>query len=612
MCPTRSGTRTVRVQIPRRFGAGGVFTAYRVGAMVSLGVAAAASGALVLARVQAVHLPGCGGGGGCDAAQSSVWATIPGLEVPLSHVGAAYFATLFLLWITVVRGRASRALRWLARLGAAVSVALLVVLATAPYWCHYCALTHVANLAFVVCVERAASSRHRPAERRDLGLALVGTACLIAALGVFDGRVRAQAEATAVRDAAASTQRIIHAPADTRLELVGRHRTGPSDASARLIVFFDYQCHACADVEVEVQTALVQSPGVSVSFKHFPYHPACNRAAEIDAHPNACWAARAAEAAGRLHGAAGFAAMHEWLFDRAGGFEREDLRRRLEDWGWSVGDFEREMQSEAVARAIESDVEDGIRIGVTQTPAVYINGVELQGATAPGQIAIAVAAVLAATDGRPGAAEPDLAVLAEEKLVADWKAAPRRDVTVGHPGRSMGPDEAPVHVVAWFDYRSPKAVDVDVQIQRAMQSSPGSIRYSVLHFPLEADCNPTQQTLHVGSCAMARFAESAARHGDPDAFAFVHHWLLRNIGRHTADNLEALIDQAALDRTAMARAVRAPETAVAIEADIAEAHRLGITGVPMVVINGRRVPNFALDGETRLDVVLDAALRDVP
>ncbi len=70
----------------------------------------------------------------------------------------------------------------------------------------------------------------------------------------------------------------------------------------------DYQCIDCQKVEREIEEILASRSDVSLSVKHYPMCAEaapgvpCNPYVKQTLHANACWAARAAEAAGILKG----------------------------------------------------------------------------------------------------------------------------------------------------------------------------------------------------------------------------------------------------------------------------------------------------------------------
>src|ERR1041384_4251791 len=106
---------------PARLSASGFPMWLWVAGLASLLVGTAASGMLVLEHFGAMELPGCGHGSPCAQAAASVYGRIPGVKIPTSFVGLAYFAAVLVGWLGA-RDGLSAAARWTARLGALISL----------------------------------------------------------------------------------------------------------------------------------------------------------------------------------------------------------------------------------------------------------------------------------------------------------------------------------------------------------------------------------------------------------------------------------------------------------------------------------------------------------
>ncbi|HEY3245498.1 MAG TPA: thioredoxin domain-containing protein, partial [Phycisphaerae bacterium] len=118
-------------------------------------------------------------------------------------------------------------------------------------------------------------------------------------------------------DVSLSESAATSAPIEARPRgFTGRYRLGAEAAPIRLVMFADYQCKFCRQVELDIRQIMDQRSDVSFSVKHFPLCPDCNRTiTEANAHPLACLAARAAETAGILRGNRAFWQMHFWLVE---------------------------------------------------------------------------------------------------------------------------------------------------------------------------------------------------------------------------------------------------------------------------------------------------------
>jgi protein-disulfide isomerase len=125
-------------------------------------------------------------------------------------------------------------------------------------------------------------------------------------------------------------------------------------ASAELVVMYaDFSCPRCAVAALRLRDA-----GTPVAFRHF---------ALKSRHPRAVALAHAAEAAA-LQDA--FWPFHDAVFSDQGRIDDPHLWARCERLGIDVGRFEADRRSEPVARRVARDLRDGMRAGVTSTPAL--------------------------------------------------------------------------------------------------------------------------------------------------------------------------------------------------------------------------------------------------
>ncbi len=374
--------------------------------------------ALILAgkHLEIIQAPGCGTGGGWEQAVASVWAKIPLIGWPVSFLGLAYFVALTWAWTSARRaGGLPKRTKFLVRLGAVLSVMFAAAMIGGGYLCWSCLAVHFGNLGFLVTMELAPVGA--ASTRRSLawvtGAFVAVTVVEIGALTFVDRAVSQQQ--------AQSTQRIIDTPQDERLTgFTGRYLLGAVAAPIRMVVISDYQCPDCRKIEFELTEIMSQRDDVSLSAKHFPFCTDCNRHLPRNMHTNACWAARAAEAAGILRGNDGFWQMHRWLFDRQGSFTNEHFRDELIGMGYDPHEFKTVMEGPETLKLVQADIEETMALGIFQTPMIFINGVEMKGWQRPGALAQAVQAV-AASNPPTATAVNDQPATAQQKYLADWR-----------------------------------------------------------------------------------------------------------------------------------------------------------------------------------------------
>jgi protein-disulfide isomerase len=247
------------------------------------------------------------------------------------------------------------------------------------------------------------------ARRALLGM---GVGFVIITLALVPAEIHHRAKKRSATEAAASESMKTASAASTSAatptaanhELTGRYRSGPEKAAYRIVMFTDFQCVDCKRVEAEVLAVMAKRTDISFSVKHFPMCTHCNEnMGGRNLHPNACWAARASEAAGILKGDAGFFAMCRWLFERSGSFTDTDIKTALPALGFDTAAFLATMHSESTEWLVKQDIEEAINLGVRYTPHMFINGVVFRGWEVPG----VVKAVLTELDGNTPSLTPD-------------------------------------------------------------------------------------------------------------------------------------------------------------------------------------------------------------
>jgi len=143
---------------------------------------------------------------------------------------------------------------------------------------------------------------------------------------------------------------------------------GPATAPLTIVAFEDFECPFCARGHATLEALERLYPGkVRLVFKHSP----------LQFHSHAFVAARASMAA---HAQGKFWAYHDALYRREARFDEDDLQEIAREVGLDLKEFKRAMQSPAIDRRIEADLELAMQLGVSGTPAYFINGRPLEGA----------------------------------------------------------------------------------------------------------------------------------------------------------------------------------------------------------------------------------------
>ena len=613
--PTR-GDAALKGSPPTR----GDATGYESGDLWLVGMAFLAVSAtmcllLVLDHLGGLKLPGCGEGSACAAVASGPWGTVPIVGWPVSFVGLAYFVGLLVAcgWI---QSGSSQMFRWIVRLGLLISLLFVAVLLIEQHFCKYCLATHVGNLAFWIVVERqtrAVKTIHRleaGATQRPVISLAVSFAVVMLLLLVVKQQTRGRAEAGFERDLAGGIEDIL---AGGDMGFTGRYLIGPENAAIRLVMFEDYQCANCRKVDLQIRAIMQERDDVSLSVKHFPMSEDCNEHFPGNLHANACWAARAAEAAGILYGNDGFEKMHHWLFDQGGSFELAELHRAATRFGFDQKELIAVMTSERTLQRIQADASEAIELGLSFTPMIFINGVELRGKGIFANRAVERAIeALAATNPARDDAKSDHPPSAFEKYVGDWREGKNVVIPPDESAWSIGPDDAPVSIVVWGDYREPYTAETDLAL-RGLTAHRSDVRYQFRHYPIDQSCNKqTKLTKYPKACQASRAAEAAGELGGEDVYWAMHEWLMSDQQGFSDDAVRSMAADFGLDGDELFQAMASPEIEAAIDEDTKAGKRIGLHSVPWVVINGRHVPRWRKQGEALLVAILDEAAQTEP
>lgn len=594
---------------------------------VLAGVGACASLLLALQYLGTVHLPGFAPGGWCTQPGVIAWDRIRsgGFEWPTSYIGLAYFLAVLAAWLAA-RGAVPRALRYLVRFGALVSLGYVIVIVVTAKACPYCVAVHVGNFAFWLVMEVA---RTRPTPARISTITAGGVFAVVTiALGVAHARHRAPASAQAESDRGGTVQATTApskpepvAPAASQAAtegaFTGRYPVGPAEAPIRIVVFTGYQCTDCATVEKQLEQLRATRNDVSISIKHFVFNSDCNPYVLRSLHVNGCWAARAAEAAGKLWGPEGFWKMNVWLFNHSGLFDSiQELEAGVRELGYDPAGFVAAMQGEDTLRAILFDEEEAEQLGLFFTPMVFINGVELRGWYATNAVIRAVEQV-AASKPPPRSATFDRPPSALEKTIADWREQPQLVLPSGKHARTMGPAEARIKVVLWGDYQEAGTTEADAII-RTFAAGRDDVQYTYRHYPFNSECNPQlQEQRHPNACRAARAAEAAGRLGGDAGFWKMHVWLMENRLQFNDATLRAAVAQMGLSVGVFFGTLEQSDLQDNILDDVVAGTQLpqlrlgaptGVFSIPTIFVNGRYVLRWKLGDKPVLgDILAESA-----
>ncbi len=183
------------------------------------------------------------------------------------------------------------------------------------------------------------------------------------------GKLQQQRQAL-IRDLRkAAGVKILLKPPVVAIALDGAPVRGPANAPVTIVEFSDFECPYC----VRVQPTLVQiketyKDQVKFVFKDYPLH---------NIHPKAQKAAEAARCAGEQ---GKYWEYHDVLFANSKALTPADLKKYAANLQLDTTQFGTCLDSGKHAAAVNQDLAEGTRVGVTGTPAFFVNGRFLSGA----------------------------------------------------------------------------------------------------------------------------------------------------------------------------------------------------------------------------------------
>jgi protein-disulfide isomerase/uncharacterized membrane protein len=326
----------------------------------------------------------------CDSINSSPASTIldgTALELPITLIGLAFFIALAAAALSTKAPRLFQVSGLFALVNIVVSLYLGSVLVTEGKVCLFCVSIYIANLIILW----AALSGLRQAGGSlfaDLGTLPSSRSLLTISAGtvvvVVVGWFGMSAQKANVEVALPVTEvdpttfgKLYHTP-HAQLELDGTEPVeGNPNAPYMVVEFADFACPHCKDATLEFKQALKSEPDLQLRFKVFPLTSDCNPVMAQSSGPARCFAAMAAECAGKQgkffpYIGAVYNNQQELFFGSE--FDPADLRFLAETQNLDVALYESCMQQESTLRDVVMDAQAGALVDVRGTPTFFLKG----------------------------------------------------------------------------------------------------------------------------------------------------------------------------------------------------------------------------------------------
>jgi protein-disulfide isomerase len=406
-------------------------------------------------------------------------------------------------------------------------------------------------------------------------------------LGVVIDRAIITAPAPLVRpdaraQAGAAAQQRQPPKADTtvwRLPIDGSPVNGPPDALVTLVEFSDYQCPYCSRAHTTIQQ-LQKDYGsrLRVVMKEFPL---------VNIHPMARGAALAALAAGAQ---GKYWEMHDKLFANQRALDAASMEGYAREVGLDIPRYQADLTSPSSAALIARDTELAGGLGVTGTPAIFINGRRFPGGASPiesfktlidEELAKAEAMVRAGTPPSEVYARiiekgeaPGAAPATKPARQAEAPAVRKVDAPADAP--AFGPEFAKVTIIEWSDFQCPYCGQAVPDVEKLRQLYGKDVHFVFRNMPLP---------MHPNSRVAAQAGMAAHAQGK---FWLMHDRMFADQKALDRASLERSAQTLGLDMTRFKADFDSAATKERIDADMAAASAAGVRGTPTFFINGRQ------------------------
>lgn len=362
---------------------------------------------------------------------------------------------------------------------------------------------------------------------------------------------------------------------------------GSSAAPVTIVAFSDFECPYCEKGhETILQVEREYGEKVRIAYKAYP----------LDFHSHAMIAALAARSA---QDQGKFWRFHDLLFSQRG-LDMPTLDLYAREANLDMDRLHADLEALKWGPSVSRDMRQARKLGVTGTPAYFVNGRFLSGAKP-------IEVMRALIDQ-----EVELAVkwqaqgVAPDKVYEHAIAGGYREVQYAKPRKGLRPDviypvpvatspqrgpaTAPVTVVEFADFECGFCARGNETVEKLRKRYGDKLRVVYKHFPL---------SFHGHAFMAARGALAAEAEGK---FWEFHDRLYATRAQFDEASLLAIAKQVGLDPKKFKQRLHSDEFDAKIIADQELGHTLGIRGTPAYFVNGRALDGAVPELEFRLAI----------
>lgn len=362
---------------------------------------------------------------------------------------------------------------------------------------------------------------------------------------------------------------------------------GSSSAPVTIVAFSDFECPYCEKGHTIIkQVEREYGERVRIAYKAYP----------LDFHSHAMIAALAARSAQEQ---GKFWQFHDLLFSQRG-LDMPQLDAYARQAGLDIDRLHADIEALTWGPSVSRDMRQARRLGVTGTPAYFVNGRFLSGAK-PIEVMrsiidqeIELAGQWQAQGVAPGKLyEHAIAKGYREVQYAKPRKGLRPDVIYPVPvadSPQRGPATAPVTVVEFADFECGFCARGNETVEKLRKRYGDKLRVVYKHFPL---------SFHGNAFMAARGALAAAAEGK---FWEFHDRLYATKAKFDEASLIEIARVVGLNPKKFKQRLHSDEFDARIVADQELGHTLGIRGTPAYFVNGRALDGAVPELEFRLTI----------
>lgn len=150
---------------------------------------------------------------------------------------------------------------------------------------------------------------------------------------------------------------------------------GAEDGDVVIELYSDYVCPICYIENIMLHEAVKDFSNIKIIHHNLPFDKECNPYISINMHPNACFMAKGAIAAGKQ---GNYWEMSSLLYENQP-TNINAMLKLAEQLGFNKDKFVKDLEADTTSKEIEKELFQANKLEIDSTPTIYINGDKIVG-----------------------------------------------------------------------------------------------------------------------------------------------------------------------------------------------------------------------------------------